>query len=247
MSHYTVAVIVKDINDLEKTLAPYDENKEVEPYIYKTAQQLIEEVKRRKETIDFSRELSDYEKKILECKTDDDYLRCYVEYWDDEKYDFDHNVLSTYNPNSKWDYWVLCELNGFARYKNEKIPKGYCKVKDWPLKFSQEEYDKGIRFWEIIVEGQPLKEGEEKPFNMFREEYLIELYGTKENYATICATPHYWAFVLNGQWYEKGKMGWFGTSDATKSSIELYLEKWKEVINDPQYQDYYIAIVDCHI
>lgn len=36
-------------------------------------------------------------------------------------------------------------------------------------------------------------------------------------------------------------------NNANKSSIDVYLEKWKEVINDPKYQDYYIAIVDCHI
>ena len=36
-------------------------------------------------------------------------------------------------------------------------------------------------------------------------------------------------------------------NNATKYSTAVYLEKWKEVINDPKYQDYYIAVVDCHI
>lgn len=163
--------------------------------------------------------------------------------WDEKAKDYGYWE----NPNAKWDYWTLCEKGSWARYQNDKIPNGYCKIKDWPLKFDKKEYDEAIRFWKIVIEEQPLKEGEEQPFNMYKKEYYISLYGTKENYATIQAIPHYWAFVLDGQWYEKGRMGMFCMHDATKTSIEFYLEKWNEVINDPQYQDYYIAIVDCHI
>jgi hypothetical protein len=40
MSHYCVGVIINNTNDIESTiekvLAPYDENLEVEPYVYKT-------------------------------------------------------------------------------------------------------------------------------------------------------------------------------------------------------------------
>ena len=46
MSHYCVGVIVNNTNDIEssieKILAPYDENLEVEPYIYKTKAELIQ-------------------------------------------------------------------------------------------------------------------------------------------------------------------------------------------------------------
>ena len=42
MSHYTVAVITADINKIESMLAPYDENLEVTPYIYRTKQEIIE-------------------------------------------------------------------------------------------------------------------------------------------------------------------------------------------------------------
>lgn len=128
------------------------------------------------------------------------------------------------------------------------MPLGYCKLKDFDKGLNKERYDYAIRFWEINVEGQPLKDGEKENdyFTIFKPKEYIEEYGNKKIYAKIQATP-YWSFILNGEWYEKGKMDWFAAHDATKSSAELYLDKWNEVINDPKYQDYYIAIVECHI
>ena len=36
MSHFTVGVIHRDDQSINTLLAPYDENIEVEPYVYKT-------------------------------------------------------------------------------------------------------------------------------------------------------------------------------------------------------------------
>ena len=43
--HYTVAVITDDGSEatIDELLAPFDENIEVEPYIYKTKEQIIKE------------------------------------------------------------------------------------------------------------------------------------------------------------------------------------------------------------
>ena len=43
MSHYSVAVITKtgDIDEIKKLLAPFDENLEVEPYVYMTKEDII--------------------------------------------------------------------------------------------------------------------------------------------------------------------------------------------------------------
>lgn len=297
MSHFAVAVILKDVNDLKKTLAPYQENNMGDcPKEYLEFTSTREDCKQNYEnstvtmyrkigTIDlyrrrdemfrkeipfeerdneiykgFDSQTNYYDKKFwiydyegyekveipynLIWKTFEEYLKEYCEdEWDEEAQDYGYWE----NPNAKWDYWTLCAKHEWARYKNENMPLGYCKIKDLNKTFDQKEYDKAIRYWEIVVEGQPLREGEEQPFNLYKKEYYIERYGTKEEYATIQATPHYWAFVLEGKWYEKGEMGWFAMSNATKSSEALYLEKWKEVINNPQYQEHYIAIVDCHI
>lgn len=63
MSHYTVAVITADINKIESMLAPYDENLEVTPYIYRTKQEIIEEAKKRKER--FIKELKENRIKLF--------------------------------------------------------------------------------------------------------------------------------------------------------------------------------------
>lgn len=54
-----------------------------------------------------------------------------------------------------------------------------------------------------------------------------------------------YAFLHEGEWTEKGKMGWFGISD-DKYSDEEWAKKFREFIKslDPETE---IAIVDCHI
>lgn len=237
MSHFAVAVILKDINDLEKALAPYQENNMGNcPKEYMEFTSVTEECKN-----DYANE---NEATKIKYPTLKEYIEQYCCYkFDEEKKDFGYWE----NPNAKWDYWTLCAKGNWARYQNEKIPLGYCKLKDLDKSFNEKQYNEAIREWELIVEEQPLKKGEKQPFPFYKKEYYIKRYENKETYATIQATPHYWAFVLEGKWYEKGEMGWFCVSDTTKSSEAIYLEKWKEVINDPQYQDYYIAVVDCHI
>ena len=53
MSHYTVAVITRtdprESDELERLLAPFDENMEVERYLYRTKAQIIEDGKKHKE------------------------------------------------------------------------------------------------------------------------------------------------------------------------------------------------------
>lgn len=56
-----------------------------------------------------------------------------------------------------------------------------------------------------------------------------------------------YAMVVNGEWYEQGEMGWWGFNNSTQDSINAFEQKYDEVINNPKYQDYYIAFVDCHI
>ena len=173
-----------------------------------------------------------------------DYIEKYCGYeYDETQKDYGYWK----NPNAKWDYWGLCELGTLTRYQNEKMPRGFCKIKDYEKKINQKIYKESLRFWEIVVEEKPLKKGEEKPFNFYKKEYYFKRYGTKENFAIINATPHTFAFVYNGEWYEKGSMGWWGIENTTKNSEELYLEKFKQIINEPSNQDLYIAIVDCHI
>ncbi len=55
-----------------------------------------------------------------------------------------------------------------------------------------------------------------------------------------------WGFLHNGEWSERGRMGWFGTSDADDSSVTDYASKfWASVRALPA--EIQVTCVDCHI
>lgn len=163
------------------------------------------------------------------------------------------NELSTYNPNSKWDWYSVG-----GRWRNSLLTIGYkwvdgARIKDIDFKKAIEfknTYNKAIRFWETYVEGQePITEEEKEDikWEVYKKEYYIERYGTKENYAKMQSTFSCWALLDETGWHEKGKMGWWAMNDSTKDSEQLFLEKFTETINKPENQDKYLIIVDCHI
>lgn len=89
MSHYAVLVLHKEDQDIDTLLAPYDENLEVEPYLKLTNDEAI--TKARKEYDD------NYSEKEL--------IKCYAE--DYGYIVLDDGLYSTYNPNSKWDWYQV--------------------------------------------------------------------------------------------------------------------------------------------
>ena len=128
MSHFTVLVIGEDV---DKQLAPYDENIEVPKYIEYTKEQLIQkgkdEIKQYAEKGAYSKYIKDPEGYIAKGGfdenqahikylqegfpkqlqwTDEEIYENQIQYYDPEMIDEDGNVWSTYNPGSKWDWYV---------------------------------------------------------------------------------------------------------------------------------------------
>ena len=89
MSHFRVFVIHKPEQNYEDLLARYDENIEVEPYIQYTRQQAIEYARRNY--------------KDMQDKSDDECWKYVAE--DYTMTDDDGNIYTTYNPDSKWDWY----------------------------------------------------------------------------------------------------------------------------------------------
>ena len=129
MSHFTVYVFTKkDKRDVEQLLAPYDESITYPPYIELTKEQAI--AKTRKEIEDYknglyAEYLADpiaYEEKC-DNKKHLEYIKnefpkrlnwtdeeCYEEqkmWYGEDMIDEDGNLLSTYNPHSKWDWYTI--------------------------------------------------------------------------------------------------------------------------------------------
>lgn len=146
------------------------------------------------------------------------------------------------NPNAKWDWW---DIGGrFGGWKG--VAEG--KVEDFDFTPDEDDYNKAIRFWELVVEGQPLKEDEKMPFNIYKPEYFIKRYGDKETYATINSQFTTFAVITpDGEWHEPGTMGWFGCSSDTPEEGLAWDLNYKERFIETADPEWYLTIVDCHI
>lgn len=234
MSHFAVAVITKkrDVKSIEKILEPYWEELEVEAYIDETKEELIKQAKNIQERylkqIEEGKEFTEeYQLKYINAKNDEELYEAHKDKYD--KYDEDGNHLTTYNPNSKWDWYDIggrwrdiiltseinndtFEHNSFAELfggndSNRETPEGYKWVN-------------GARIKEIDF--KKMEEIYNKPFTL-------------------------WALVDEYNWYEQGKMGWWALNDATEESEEAFKRFFKEYLENPDNQDKYLVVVDCHI
>jgi len=270
MSHYSVAVFTEpNGRTVEELLARYDESIEVDPYVFMTKKEAIEHVRKDIEDCkngkyaEYLANPSEYEEscknkthiKFLKEEfperlnwTDEECYEHMAKQWGKEDVDEDGNLITTYNPDSKWDWYV----EG-GRFSDEILLKtgervGWAKVKDIDFSPDEETRLRAERFWEIVVEDAPLKDDEERPFSFMKKEYYLERFKTKEKYAQSCANWRTYAVVTpDGEWHEPGKMGWFGMSDAsiddeTKWDNEFY-ERFIETA-DPEWT---LTVVDCHI
>lgn len=254
MSHFTVAVFSHSPDEVDTLLAPFDEQSE-EYYEIVPASRSIEEYRAEYE----SANKNDY-------PTFEDYIENYHGYIIE-----DGVVGYRSNPNAKWDWYQTggrwmgslrlkegCTGNdgdiSWATHPSRIGVEGRCDqalLKDVDLSPDPEEYAKAVRFWEVVVEGDAVREDEDKSdfYTFWKPEYYIQQFGTKENYAIDRSKFGTWAIITpDGEWYEKGDMGWFSYAVSTAESREAYDNVFDAAVakylEDP---DIWITIVDCHI
>lgn len=118
ITHYTVWVIAEDEDMVAKVLAPYDENIEVPRYVRMNLEvsekKRLHEIEHIKEIL-ASGDAETYN--IPYCKTElerltnikpEDYLAEKLKHYEDEDLNADKTEgYSTYNPNSKWDWYSI--------------------------------------------------------------------------------------------------------------------------------------------
>lgn len=242
MSHFTVAVFTDSLTSVDELLAPYEEGTNDPMYL---------------EWVPASESMEEITAKFNEENDGSEDLKQFVKRW----YGYDYNL--TYknfgyicNPNAKWDWYMVGgRWGGLLKLKNaEGVGKGIeccdtARVRDCDFSPNEEDYRKAIRLWEIAVEGSPMTEEERKKYVlMYKGEYYIQQYGTKENYARQMSDFSTHAFITaDGEWHEAGRMGWFGMDDATRDSREAYLKAFDAYLEEARKQDLLITIVDCHI
>ena len=110
-------------------------------------------------------------------------------------------------------------------------------------------YKSAIRFWEVVVEGDQIREDEDPDQfrSYFNRKYFLEKYKNKEHYAEELSSFFTWALLTpDGKWYEPGKMGWFGMSNESAQDRIDYKNMLQRVLKESD-QELWISIVDCHI
>lgn len=200
----------------EDNLDQYYEGLEVESYIKYTKQEAIERAKKSQE--------SNYEYAIKEIKSDSigperlkqlnkiiDRGMCIsdkvawelVKDWG-YKIDENDNLLTTYNPNSKWDWYSIGgRWDGFLVLK-ERDENGN------------------------IIETNQAK------FNEIDWEYMLE-----HKYSPFCFVD--W----DGNWYEKGEMGWFGIAFDEKPN-DTWEDVYKKFLKTVDV-NCLVTVIDFHI
>lgn len=239
MSHFSVAVFTPDPHDVERIMEPFnvedDRYFEEIPYIYK--QDYIDKYKRLHPNTTY----------------DDETI------WSRAGFDHDHvnydegYVYDYFNPNGTWDYWdvggrwrqSLCvskhaeSIGGTERRDGRKTAQrgktrwvNGARIKDvlWGKvnKATSGTFKKLDMEWDEI---EMMSEG-------YRKMHLLNIYGNKENYImwnSLFAT-HAFVSMEDGIWH-----------DQDSYDKKEFLEDFYDIVHDPQYQDWWIVIVDCHI
>lgn len=153
------------------------------------------------------------------------------------------------NPGAKWDWYVVGgRWENMLRLKNGERDN-YALVSQCDFTPDKKAYDYAIRFWEINVEGKPKAEDDPNDYSTFwKPEYFTERYASKEEYAESEAAFSTWAFIDNeGEWHERGEMGWWAANNATRDSIRTHEQEFVDYLEYAKEHELYIVIVDCHI
>jgi len=265
MSHYTVAVFTKSKEQsIDELLAPYDENILVAPYVKKNKAQLIQgekdelkdvfldsysewkndpkgyELKNRKwGYIDFLKSIPER----MEW-TDEQLYQEAIRFYDKKDLTPEGDLISTYNPKSKWDWWVIGgRWNGLLIPKVKKNPKkpqscNAAYVTDIDFEAMKQRDEAKIEPYEEAMKTSHLKES-----------YMRERFPTEDEYIKrSTAFSTYAAITPDGVWHAKGEMGWWGMSSETSAEDRAWDLGYQErFIKSALENNWYMTIVDCHI
>ena len=250
--HFPVTVITP-YGHYHTALEPFSEHLEVEPYFDKSKQDLIAELRAEKAKAekDKNESLLKFYSWAYRWDSDEDLFESIKEREEAAGFIFDDdgNRLSTYNKQGKWDWYVLGgRFSGMLiTKKGKRVDEAQVKNIDFnAYKLSEKDNAWYTRQWEIIVEKQEPREGEEieeylvDPFTT--RESLLTDFGTKERYLRICNSFFTHNLVYDGEWYRADEDSLF-CNDPNRNLA--YENKFFKIMSKLNPNDY-ISIVDCH-
>ena len=190
---------------------------------------------------------------------------CHDLYCEDEtNIDEEGNILSTYNPDSKWDWYIVGgRWAGELKIKKSKVKKYGSDTVDQALKgdidwaamnsITPEQRKSAKRFWKYYVMEEPYpgtdeEKHEEFKFVFRKPEYYINRYKTVEGYLKSLSTWYLRAVLDDdGKWNEVGSMGWFGCSSESEDEEAQWEDGFYERFIKPLPEDAELTVIDCHI
>lgn len=226
MSHFPCLVIHKNIDDnLEDILEPYYEGLEVEPYVVNTKEKFLPEYIENNK-IENPEEI-----------TDEDLL-------DDLGFhysiDEDGNILTTYNPNNKWDWWTVGGRWDNYLVRQDGTHTNEALIKELTFAQNPSEKYRLKKEYEELVSGQ-------KENAIYNARYYEDVYGDADTFAAFFAPNVFRAVVTpDGEWHEVGEMFWFGLSSESAEDMRKWVKRYYSDFIEP-YMDYYATVVDMHI
>lgn len=305
MSHFTVLVIGDDV---EGQLEPYDENTEMEPYRVEDepdvegARNYVEQLRKEHAdwvasgkpelTADMMKENKEYHRQnnIKRVERGDWTLPTpdapdaeFVNFYCGEGYEQDDDGtwyrMSTYNPDSKWDWWTIGgRWTGFFTLKPDgegELGGGGLMTPRPTDPLACDQAKKGdIDFDAMRVKGieQRKKDWEEycqalnghgpwgkailtalenpDPAEVTRaQDRLRSMFGirdddTEDTYVNRWTWSTF-AVVKDGEWYEKGKMGWWACVSDEKDE-NAWQDEFRKLV-DGLPDETLLTVVDCHI
>lgn len=235
MSHYTLCTIGIKEEDLATFMERYSEHREVEPYISTT----------KKELLEMGEERIRERRAPSEITTPEEYYNFYTE---GEILDEEGNLLSTYNPESRWDYYRVMES-----YTAKAIKE--------LIRNKLENYSSDIDelVWRVIVEGREDLQGTTLStgdrfmlfWGMPSKEEMIRLYGNLDGYIAhrkkAIASLSYTVMTPDGEWHEPGTVGWWGTSSASAEDESQWNANFYDRFIKDLPDDTTVMLIDCHI
>lgn len=206
---------------------------------------------------------NDVPEKLLTVDIDDEeaVYKLLREEWTDDIFDEDGGLISTYNPNSKWDWY---EIGGrwddsLKLKEGGKTNEDYASEIDWDAMYSlsKEDEEHYGRFWdEYVLRKLPEGVSEENAadylakefgFVLYAPKYFLDTYGTKENYLRRMGFWTTYAVLDDKGWHAAGKMGWFGVHSETADEYRNWSENFRARFIDTLDPEDVVTIVDCHI
>lgn len=270
MSHFTVGVSTPTgkLQDVRNLLAKYDESKIRK--IIRTKEEVIQldreanrEVKESKqyqtylnlskeEFLETYHELSYiYLQEVMEPtinQTDEEIYQENLKHHDKNDVMDDGSLVYYENPDAKWDDWSIGgRWNGFiTKFNGQRVNNA--SIKDINFELQKQERQRFENIWSMVENGNDVNHVFPHTHFDILADFIKATFKTKEEYIEFAARMTTFAMVLpDGEWIQKGNMGWFGVSDSTPQSEYDYTVRAFEELEKYKALGYHLTIVDCHI